>query len=258
LQREPCVEVNGREKALGAHCKRQRIMVPARRWAAKKRGAFHMEQHAEHSARGIQHPFFLMFLILMVMFVASTAPFMGLTLSFLIGFDAAAALFILVTSVRMGPASPASLRLHAARDDAGRVLLLLIVALLLAVILVVIAQEMGRHGKANGQEVVLVVLTLTIAWTFGNLVCALHYTRMFYDVLPGGGDHAGLLFPGADAPDFWDFCYFAFVLGMTFQVSDVQIFSKRIRRTATAHALLAFFFNIGVVALTVNLIAGAI
>jgi uncharacterized membrane protein len=158
----------------------------------------------------------------------------------------------------MGTASSDRLRLNAAMNDAGRVLLLLIAALLLAVVLVVVVVEMGKQGRSSGREVVLVAATLTIAWIFGNLVCALHYARMFYDVRPGGGDHAGLLFPGAEAPDFSDFCYFAFVLGMTFQVSDVQILGKRIGRTATAHALLAFFFNIGVVALTVNLIAGAI
>ena len=215
-------------------------------------------EDAGRGARGIRHPSFLLFLLFMAGAVALLVPFADLAPAFLIGFDAAAALFILFTSVRMGPASPDRLRLNAARNDAGRVLLLLIVALLLAVILVVVVLEMGREGRSNAPEVVLVVATLTIAWVFGNLVCALHYARMFYDVLPGGGDHAGLLFPGADAPDFWDFCYFAFVLGMTFQVSDVQIFSRKIRRTATAHALLAFFFNIGVVALTVNLIAGAL
>lgn len=216
------------------------------------------EQQAPRSAGGIKHVFFLLFLLLMVAIVAVLVPFAGLAPAFLIGFDTAAALFILLTAARMGPASPDRLRLNAARNDAGRVLLLLLVALLLAVILVVVVGEMGKEGRSSGREVMLVAATLTIAWTFGNLVCALHYAHMFYDVRPGGGDHAGLLFPGTEAPDFSDFCYFAFVLGMTFQVSDVQIFSRRIRRTATAHALLAFFFNIGVVALTVNLIAGAI
>jgi uncharacterized membrane protein len=104
----------------------------------------------------------------------------------------------------------------------------------------------------------LVVATLTIAWLFGNMVCALHYAHMFYDPAPGGGDHAGLVFPGTERPDFQDFCYFASVLGMTFQVSDVQIVSSRIRRAATVHALVAFFFNIGVVALAVNVVAAAI
>ena len=216
------------------------------------------EQRAKQGAGAVQHPFFLLFLVLMTVVVALLVPIAGLERAFLTGFDVAASLFMLVTAMRMGPALPDQLRLNAARNDAGRVLLLLIVALLLAVILVVLVIEMGKEGRSSGSEIVLVAATLTIAWTFGNLVCALHYARMFYDVQPGGGDRAGLLFPSAEAPDFSDFCYFAFVLGMTFQVSDVQIISRNIRRTATAHALLAFFFNIGVVALTVNLIAGAI
>jgi uncharacterized membrane protein len=216
------------------------------------------EQSVQHRAGGIQHPLFLLFLALMAVAVAALAPLVGAAPGFLIGFDAAAALFILVTGVRMGRASPELMRVNAARNDAGRELLLLIVALLLVVVLVVVILEMGKEGRSSGPEVLLVVSTLSIAWTFGNLVCALHYARMFYDAAPDGGDHAGLLFPGTDAPDFWDFCYFAFVLGMTFQVSDVQILNRKIRRTATAQGLLAFFFNIGVVALTVNLIAGAI
>jgi uncharacterized membrane protein len=201
---------------------------------------------------------FVLFLALLVAATASLAPWIDVAPAFLIGFDAAAALFVLITCARMGPASADRLRLSAARNDAGRALLLVIVALLLAVILVVVGLELGGKDEARAVEVLLLVLTLTIAWTFGNMVCALHYARMYYDAHPGGGDHAGLRFPGTEAPDFWDFCYFAFVLGMTFQVSDVQIVSARIRRTATVHGLVAFFFNIGVVALTVNLIAGAI
>jgi uncharacterized membrane protein len=220
-----------------------------------------LERPAQRVARGrsgIPHPVFLLFLALLAIATAALTPWIDLAPSFLIGFDLAAALFILITGIRMGAALPDHLRLSAARDDAGRVLLLLIVALLLAVILVVVGLELGRNGQAGAPEVLIVVLTLTLAWTFGNLICALHYARIYYDAGPDGADHAGLIFPGTDAPDFWDFVYFAFVLGMTFQVSDVQIVSSRIRRIATVHGLLAFFFNIGVVALTVNLIAGAI
>ena len=65
----------------------------------------------------------------------------------------------------------------------------------------------------------------------------------------------GLYFPGGDAPDYWDFVYFAIVLGMTFQVSDVQITSRKLRRLATVHGLLGFLFNTVIVALTVNLAA---
>ena len=69
-------------------------------------------------------------------------------------------------------------------------------------------------------------------------------------------DDEPLKFPGNTKPDYLDFAYFAFVIGMTFQVSDVEINSGMIRRTALAHGLLSFAFNTFVVALTINLIAG--
>jgi len=212
-------------------------------------------------ARGsgrIQHLQFLAFLFLLIAFSAALALFMDLDDAFIIGFDAAALLFILYSLLRMNHASPDNLREHAAQNDAGRTLLLVIVILLLLVVLLAIGIELQQTGGSNRWDVLIVVLTLAIAWTFGNVFYAFHYAHMFYDPGPGGADHAGLVFPGTVTPDFWDFCYFAFVLGMTFQVSDVKVASARIRRTALIHALVAFFFNIGVVALTVNVIAGAI
>lgn len=86
----------------------------------------------------------------------------------------------------------------------------------------------------------------------------MHYAHRFFDCVSDGTDHGGLSFPGTDNPTFLDFCYFAFVLGMTFQVSDVQITSSRIRAEAMVHGLIAFMFNIGILALTVNLVANSI
>lgn len=63
-------------------------------------------------------------------------------------------------------------------------------------------------------------------------------------------------FPGEKKADYLDFAYFSFVIGMTFQVSDVEIASRSVRRTALAHGLLAFALNTFVVALTINLVAG--
>jgi uncharacterized membrane protein len=68
-----------------------------------------------------------------------------------------------------------------------------------------------------------------------------------------------MAFPGGEAdPDYWDFVYFSFVVGMTSQVSDVAITSKVIRRTATVHGIVSFMFNAALLALTVNIAAGAI
>jgi uncharacterized membrane protein len=72
----------------------------------------------------------------------------------------------------------------------------------------------------------------------------------------GPGVDGGLRFPGEDHPDYMDFLYFALVLGMTFQVSDVEVTSRKLRRLATLHGFLGFLFNTVILALTVNLAAG--
>jgi uncharacterized membrane protein len=172
----------------------------------------------------------------------------------LIGFDLAAGLFSALTLLAAARAEPTHLRQTASRDDGGRGILLLVAFLLVAVTLVAVGLEVVNGRQMKVEEVLLVILTLCLSWLFGNLVWARHYAHMFYDQKEGR-DRQGLIFPGTHAPDLHDFIYFALVLGMTFQVSDVQIASSEIRRAATLHSVAAFFFNIGVVALTMNLIA---
>jgi uncharacterized membrane protein len=67
-----------------------------------------------------------------------------------------------------------------------------------------------------------------------------------------------LQFPQEDAPDYWDFLYFSFAIGMTSQVSDVEIASRNLRRISLVHGILSFFFNAAIVAMNINLIAGLI
>jgi uncharacterized membrane protein len=84
---------------------------------------------------------------------------------------------------------------------------------------------------------------------------ALHYAHEFYG--EDEGSAGGLAFPGGDStPDYWDFVYFAFVVGMTSQVSDVAITSREIRRTVTAHGIVSFVFNVALLALTINIASG--
>ncbi|MGU7624645.1 DUF1345 domain-containing protein, partial [Klebsiella aerogenes] len=96
-----------------------------------------------------------------------------------------------------------------------------------------------------------VVATLVISWLFSNTVYALHYAHLYYSSDGEGGDHGGLDFAGdAPEPDYWDFAYFSFTLGMTFQTSDTGVSSPRIRRVVLGQSMAAFVFNIGVLALT--------
>ena len=103
----------------------------------------------------------------------------------------------------------------------------------------------------------IVVATLLLSWLVTHILFALRYAHEYYDRKPGAAAvDGGLDFPGQEPPDYWDFAYFALVLGMTFQVSDVQISSRRLRRLATVHGLIGFLFNTVIVALTVNIAAG--
>ena len=128
-------------------------------------------------------------------------------------------------------------------------------------ILTAVASELMQRGSATPLTAAIIVATLTLSWLFSNLVYALHYAHLFY--LPGGGgggegggDSGGLSFPGTEEPDYWDFVYFAYCLGMTFQTSDVTIGNGLMRRVVTLHCLAAFVFNLGVIAFTINVLGG--
>jgi len=182
----------------------------------------------------------------------------------LIAFDVAAALFIAATWVMMVRSTPAGLRRRAQIEDEGQVGVLTASAMVaLAVLLAIVFQL--HHVKdpdplLSGLHLFLAVATILLSWLFMNTMFALHYAHGYYgdDDLPGDDIAGGLVFPGERPPDYWDFLYFSFVIGMTFQVSDVQIESHHLRRVALAHGVLAFFFNVVVLALTINIVAGLI
>lgn len=115
----------------------------------------------------------------------------------------------------------------------------------------------GLHGAAKGMHLALVVVTLFVSWLMTQTTFAFRYAHEYYETSPdGAGYRRGLDFPREEHPDYLDFAYFAVVVGMTFQVSDVQITDRHLRRLAMLHGLLAFLFNTIILALTVNLIAG--
>ncbi len=146
-------------------------------------------------------------------------------------------------------------RRRAAAEDPGRVVVFAI-SLLSSVISVVAATLLlGRvHQVAAGPATSLVVglgvLTVASGWVFMHTTFTLHYAHLYYSE---DGDMGGLEFSGG-APDDLDFAYFAFTVGMTFQTSDVEISSKRMRRTVLVHAALSFVFNTVIMALAINLL----
>lgn len=199
---------------------------------------------------------YLAFVAVFAAGVTILAGIYGLATATLMAFDAAAILFLVSMALIMWRGSADRLRQHAERYDASRPFLLAVAALTIATVALAIIIEIADSAPRTDRQLVLAVVTLLIAWLFGNASFALHYAHVYYGGV-GDSPPEGLRFPGTKIPDFWDFCYFSFVVGMTFQVSDVVVRSKALRKRVALHALTAFIFNIAAIALTVNVIGAA-
>ncbi len=174
-----------------------------------------------------------------------------------LSFDVAAIAFLLSCVSIWRNDDLKAIRDRGARDDGGRVLLLVVSLTVLATVLIAIGIMLTSRSTLTSFSVVLVLGTLVLAWLFANIVYAFHYAHCYYDQTENG-DVEGLKFPGADKPLFADFCYVALTVGMTCQVSDVQVETRQMRRLTTVQGLQAFFFNLGVLALTVNVLSSTL
>ncbi|HEX8012556.1 MAG TPA: DUF1345 domain-containing protein [Casimicrobiaceae bacterium] len=105
----------------------------------------------------------------------------------------------------------------------------------------------------------LSISALLLSWLLIHTLFAFHYARLYY-FLPEGGEqhHRGLRFPDDDEPDYLDFAYYALVVGMTSQVSDVAVLSRPMRRLTMIHGVLSFIYNIAILAMSINIIGGVI
>jgi len=215
-----------------------------------------MADGRRHIGSVVAPPRFLAFLGAVAAGVPAGIAFLGWREGVMAGFDAAAVLFLLLYAPLLGYRAD-RMRAIAVRNDANRVLLLIVSAVVVLAVLVSVASELSQKGAPHPPVVLLIVSTLALAWVFSNITYALHYAHIYYgDANGDGSDNGGLEFPKTDEPDYWDFIYFAFCLGMCFQTSDVDMTRGIMRRIATAHCLLAFVFNLGVLAFTINVLGG--
>ncbi|MDI1294769.1 MAG: DUF1345 domain-containing protein [bacterium] len=176
------------------------------------------------------------------------------------GFDIAALAFMGAV-VPLFDADPASMRRKAADNDANREMMLLLTGIVCLTVLVAVGVATSQHGGPDTFSIVLLLATLLIAWLFSNLVYAMHYAHAFYrrdtSGRNKGKDSGGIDFPDTAEPGYWDFVYFAFTLGMTFQTSDIAIKATAIRRVVIFHCFAAFIFNLGILAFTINVLGGS-
>jgi uncharacterized membrane protein len=174
----------------------------------------------------------------------------------------AVAIFLGWTAFDLFDASPEQLRKLARQEDPKRVIIFVssVGASLVSLLAAIVLLKAKGGGVSQILHIVLVAGVVSAGWFLMQGIFTLHYAHRFYGdgPEPGPGDRGGLEFPGDDShPDIFDFLYFSLVIGMTCQVSDVQITSKALRRLATGHAVLSFFFNTVILAITVNLAANA-
>ncbi|CAH2572081.1 hypothetical protein PRNO82_01480 [Planktothrix rubescens] len=172
--------------------------------------------------------------------------------------------FLISTWVLMVQAIPKTMRRNAQSQDEGRLVILsLITASACASILAItfiLRETKDQNINIIITHIILAVITIIGSWLLVHTIFAIHYAHEYYQ------DHktlsnspaAGLDFPEDIEPDYWDFLYFAFVIGMTSQVSDVQITSRSLRRLSLFRGILSFFFNTVIVAMSINIIAGLI
>lgn len=171
----------------------------------------------------------------------------------LLAWNAAIVLYLAAATTVMVRSEIAHLRQRAADQDEGAALILILTVAAAAASLVAIFAELGAaRGQFSGLAVGLAVSTVLLSWAFIHVIFAFHYAHEFYGEAKGG-HKGGLVFPDDDHPEYGDFVYFSFVIGMTFQVSDVQVTSKTVRHLVVAHGVVSFFYNVAVLALMVNI-----
>lgn len=172
-------------------------------------------------------------------------------------------MYLVLTAQLMSRFSSDRIRARAARaDDSGFVILSLILIAILSSFAAIAGLAGEVHDAPKAEKhfyLILAAATLVISWLVTQAVFAIHYAHHYYARNPDGSEPPkSLAFPDETTPDYWDFFYFSTSIGATSQTSDVSIRTKQMRRLVTLHAVVSFFFNTMVLAVTINIAAGLI
>jgi uncharacterized membrane protein len=161
------------------------------------------------------------------------------------------------TWVALRKSASKHLRQRAAQEDEGILIVVAIAVTIIAINVAAIFIALNRANPPTGIALLLIVAAAPLGWFVLHTISAFHYAYLHYFDPPGDAEPGmALCFPGTKEPDLWDFLYFSLVIGMTAQVSDVQVCSSGMRKAVTGHSVLSFFFNTVLIALVVNVVAG--
>lgn len=183
----------------------------------------------------------------------------------LIGWNVAIWLYLCAASVMILRSENQDIHRRAALQDEGRYAILALAAVASTVsfgaIFAQLATVKDLPFAAKSLHIGLALATILGSWLFVHLTFALHYAHEFFRVSKVDADgkwRGGIDFPGVDCPDYPDFLYFSYVIGVACATADASITGRRLRRLALAHSVLAFFYNNAVLAMSINIGAGFI
>lgn len=176
----------------------------------------------------------------------------------LVGWDAGVCLYLVMVLWMVVYSDTATVRRQSALQDEGRITIpvLTVTAALASLAAIVVWLRTSGSEADEPSDLALLFLTTLLSWVFIHIMFALHYAHEYYAEHRGAG--GGLHFPGETKPDYWDFIYFAFAIGTATAVSDVGVTSRAIRKTVTIHGMIAFVFNVTLIALSVSIAGDAI
>ena len=202
--------------------------------------------------RSIHRPRLLTSALLGTVIFALLSTAVPLARALLIAFDVGAALFLVLMLVLMFSASLTTMRHRAKVQDEGKWTVLIISLCVAAIVLFALSQELHAARDKSLADIALASATIFLSWLFVAVIFAQQYAHSFY-LAP-----KQLVFPGTDCPDYLDFTYFSVVISMCCQTSDVVVTSSSLRRLVMLHSVVSFFFNVIIIAITVNVVAGVL
>jgi uncharacterized membrane protein len=183
----------------------------------------------------------------------------GMRTNLLVSWDTAALIYLLLAWTIIAKTDAATTRAHVqSQDQSGQVIFLLVVIAACASI-VAIGMLVGNVKQLpfwlRTLHIALSIAALMLSWLLIQTLFGFHYARRFYARASDSEEELrGLRFPGDEDPDYLDFAYYSFVVGMTSQVSDVTVTTRQMRRLTMTHGVLSFVFNIAILAMSINII----
>jgi len=202
---------------------------------------------------------------IVIAFVASLVlqPWFSPQLLMLVSWDVGALCYVGLGWLVIARTDETQTRQRAQRYDPSGYVIFLLVVIAASVSFVAIGFMVGDIKElsfwARAERLTLSITALFVSWVLIHTVFAFHYARLYYFQPDGRGKHhGGLKFPHDNEPDYFDFAYYSFVVGMTCQVSDVAVLSRQMRRQTMIHGVLSFVYNIAILAMSINIIGGVI